>query len=97
MAVLRAQGYTAQDSFDRAGELLDDGYNRLESIRPKLLLLERDEGVAKYTQCVLNIISANLHWSLRGKRYFEDGQSLIRGDRTIDVLRAPPFLGRLVQ
>ena len=69
---MRERGYTLQEAFDFAGELLTQTSQRWFWTQQHLLSWgeQADIQVQRYLEGLLSQVKANLHWSFATGRYF---------------------------
>ncbi|GIZ48664.1 hypothetical protein CKM354_001171500 [Cercospora kikuchii] len=95
VAVSRMRGMSAQGAFDYVGQMLEERLELMASCIDRLpeyddAIITRDIGC--YVEGVKNTIKANLYWSFTSKRYFGEGQELVKKTRQLKVMRHPPFM-----
>lgn len=95
VAVSRMRGMSAQGAFDYVGQMLEERLELMASCIDRLpgyddAKITRD--IDCYVEGVKNTIKANLYWSFTSKRYFGEGQELVKKTRQLKVMRHPPFM-----
>ncbi|CAK1367126.1 unnamed protein product [Cercospora beticola] len=95
VAVSRMRGMSAQAAFDYVGQMLEERLELMASCIDRLP--EYDDAritreISCYVEGVKNTIKANLYWSFTSKRYFGEGQELVKKTRQLKVMRHPPFM-----